>query len=415
MRRALAAFGTALLSIATVQTAAAEPAPSPANAELRQILVVTRLPAAHLRLGSQYGGTYRNPQARTSMQQLANRIARDAGLAVSDDWPLPLIELNCFVMTVPEGRSLDEVIEAVSLDPAVVFAEPMQTYRTQSETAAYDDPMYPAQPLGRSWQLSALHRMATGTDVKVAVIDTGVERNHPDLAGRVATTMNFVENRPFAAERHGTGVAGVIAATANNGTGIVGVAPDARVLALRACWEQRPGEAAVCNTLSLAKALHFAIDRGAEVINMSLAGPRAELLDRLLDKALGRNISVVAAYDKSLPGGGFPASKRGVIAVADETLASPRPGVYIAPGQDVITAEPSGKWALVSGSSYSAAHVSGLYALLRSAASSRQAPPRLVTSGSGEGAIDACATLLGAARTTRVTCTGTATIARARR
>jgi len=415
IRTLLAAIGAALL-IATAAPASAQDEPEAwAAAEERLILVVTRLPTAHFRAGSPYGGAYNNRQTRNSSRKLANRIARDAGLSLVDDWPLPLIDLNCFVMAVLEGRSVAEVVEAVSRDPDVVFAEPMRVYQTQADTGPYDDPMYAAQPLGSAWPLSALHRVSTGRSIKVAVIDSGVERGHPDLAGRIATNMNFVEGHPFIAERHGTGVAGVIGAKANNGAGIVGVAPGSQLMALRACWQRQGAGPAVCDTLSLAKALHFAIDNGASVINMSLAGPRAELLDRLLDKALAQRISVVAAYDQALPGGGFPASKQGVIAVADETLARPRRGVYIAPGQDVITTEPSGTWGMVSGSSYSAAHVSGLYALLRSARSGRQSPPPPVTTASGTGAIDACATLLGTARSARLACAESSAVARAPR
>src|SRR5205085_1842712 len=134
------------------------------------------------------------------------------------------------------------------------------------------------------------------------------------------------------------GVAGVIAARADNGVGIVGVAPGARLMALRACWQTAPdAQLTVCDTLSLARALVFAIDHRAQVLNLSLSGPPTPLLGKLIDVAMERGGVVVGAYDEALPAGGFPASHPGVIAVSD----GPAPaGVYLAPGRDVPTTEP---------------------------------------------------------------------------
>jgi subtilisin family serine protease len=235
-----------------------------------------------------------------------------------------------------------------------------------------------------------LHELATGRKVRVAVVDSAIDANHPDLAGQFQTRRNFVPDRANAAELHGTGVAGVIAALADNGVGVAGVAPGARLMALRACWQQETS-ATICNTLSLAEALHFAIEHDAQVINLSLSGPPDLLLGKLIDVALARGIVVVGAVDPSLAGGGFPASHPGVVAVS----------MSAAPGRDVPTTQPGGRWALVSGSSYSAAHVSGLAALLRERNPRARGPMMLVTAQAG-GAIDACATLLRGA----VTCGG---------
>jgi subtilisin family serine protease len=145
--------------------------------------------------------------------------------------------------------------------------------------------------------------------------------------------------------------------------------------------------------LSLAKALHYAVDHDAQVINLSLAGPPDPLLGRLIDVATARGENVVAAFDRKLPGGGFPASHRGVVAVADEAVAPLPDGVYSAPGRDVPTTEPGGRWSVVDGASYAAAHVSGLLALV---AERRPLEPRalaLVRVRPG-GEIDACASLL---------------------
>jgi subtilisin family serine protease len=100
-----------------------------------------------------------------------------------------------------------------------------------------------------------VRKAATGRKVTVAVVDSGIESNHPDLAGQVAVEENFVDGQKYVAELHGTAVAGVIAARAGNGVGIEGVAPDARLLALRACWQA--GSATRCNSFTLAKAINL--------------------------------------------------------------------------------------------------------------------------------------------------------------
>jgi subtilisin family serine protease len=197
---------------------------------------------------------------------------------------------------------------------------------------------------------------------------------------------NFVARRSLVSERHGTGVAGIIAAKADNGVGIAGVAPDARLLGLRACWQA--GTATLCDSFSLAKALYFAIQQKPDVINLSLSGPNDRLLRELVRTALARGSSVVTAFDPKQRDGGFPASVPGVIPVSD---AFSRGRVYTAPGRDVPTTQPGGRWFLVNGSSYAAAHVSGLAALVKQ----RRRSPRLtlVSARTGGGPIDACATL----------------------
>jgi hypothetical protein len=374
--------------------------------EARKVLVMTRLTPAHFQLNSGYGGAYGSNQARRARLHLARRIARENGLTITDDWPMPLIQMACFVMEVPEGRSLEDVLHQLEQDHNVVFAEAMRLYTAQSSPMSYDDPLYRAQPAANLWQLASLHRISTGRGVPVAVIDSGIEDKHPDLSGQVAINLNFVASSAFRAENHGTAVAGIIAAKAGNHLGIVGVAPDARLWGLRACWQQ--SRTTVCDTLSLAKALYYAIDHGAQVINMSLAGPRGELLDRLLGTALARRITVVAAYDPALPDGGFPSSHRGVIAVADDGQHTNHPGVYSAPGHDVITTQVGGKWNVASGSSFAAAHVSGLFALMR--AKSRGSALTLVTLRGNTG-IDACATMLQVGRHCDCDCARTAEVA----
>ena len=374
----------ALAASSFAPAATVEGASAPAD---REILVIVRHPLDHYRATGAYGGGYGDELARSARQHLARRIARQYGLTLVDDWAMPMIGVDCFVMVVPQGRSTKAAAEQVSHDADVDWAEAAQLYSTRG--AAHNDPLYAAEPAAGQWHLADLHRIADGRGTVVAVVDSGIDARHPDLAGQVAVNRNFVSGQPLVAEQHGTAVAGIIAAKADNRVGIAGVAPGARLLGLRACWQR--GSSATCDTLSLAKALYFAVENHPDVINLSLSGPDARLLHEILNIAYARGIAVVAAFDPKLPGGGFPASLPGVIAVSDTPVAGTRNDVYAAPGRDIPTTQPGGRWFLVNGSSFAAAHVSGLLALMRER--KRAAPLMLVAQRRG-GEIDACATLL---------------------
>lgn len=395
LRRLLLALTLAFVTAGAASAAGADP----------QVLVLLRMPADHVRPGADYGGAYGDQAGRSGRLRIARHLAQVHGLVLVDDWPMPLLGLDCFIMTVPDGRSPEDVAASLAREPGVANAEASHSFGAQGSPSKgrplegsalhRGDPLFPTQPAAREWRLNDLHELATGHDVRVAVIDSMVDLNQPDLVGQVMLSQNFVANHPAVPEDHGTGVAGIIAARGDNGVGIVGVAPRARLMALRACWQTGGAKAGptVCDTVSLAMAIHYAIDHKAQVINLSLSGPNDPLLGALIDVALARGIKVVAAYDRAAPHGGFPASRPGVIAVADELLAPPPPGVYSAPGRDVPTTQPGARWYLVNGSSYAAAHVSGLLALVKERRPLEQTALGLVASRSG-GGIDACASLL---------------------
>ena len=408
----LAALCAVAIALSAGHAAWAQPArPGPeAQAAGRTILVMIRLSPDHYRPNDGYGGDYGDRMAIKARRQTAAQIARRHGLSLTEDgWPMPLVGLDCYIMSVPTGRSVDQAIADVSKDPQVLWSQPVQTFETQGGVDRTADPLLAVQPAAKIWCLTDLHKVATGRGVTVAVVDSKVELNHPDLAGQFVANEDFVVGHPAQAERHGTAVAGIIAAKEGNGIGIAGIAPGSRLMALRACWQGggSPSAATVCDSLSLAKAMHYAIDHNASVINLSLAGPQDRLLSQLIAVAAQRRIAVVAAFDPQLPQGGFPASEPGVIPVATDSLPSYPPGVYGAPGTDVPTTQPGGKWFLVNGSSYAAAHVSGLIALVREDRSSAERAV-LVSAHPAGGIIDACATLLRASKVCNPNCPTTA-------
>ncbi len=395
VRVLLAMVAAAALSAAG---AAAPQSPAP-GVEHHRILVMLHMAPPHYRPGQAYGGSYGDTASQAARRRAARGIAERNDLALVDGWPMPLLGIDCYVMEVPADRSLDDAVADVSRDPIVAWSEPLETYRAQGAAAATVDPLFRIQPAASAWHLAELHRVATGRGVTVAVIDSKIDVRHPDLSGQFVADQDFVGNRS-PPERHGTAVAGVIAARAHNGIGISGIAPDARLMALRACRHDGTG-ATLCDSLSLARALQYAIEHRADIVNLSLSGPRSTLISKLIQLALARNMAVVAAFDPRLPRGGFPASLNGVIAVTDKSLQTWPPRLYRAPGRDVPTTEPGGTWYLVNGSSYSAAHVSGLIALARQEQGGSAA---VDLARAANGRIDACATLLAASGTCDCSC-----------
>jgi len=148
-------------------------------------------------------------------------------------------------------------------------------------------------------------------------------------------------------------------------------------MALRACWQHGQSRTSACTSLNLARALNYAIERDANVINLSLSGPPSKLLTELIDTAARRGIAVVASYDPDRPSGGFPASHPAVIGVGRHGDSVGKG--YVAPGTDIPTTKPGGGFHFVTGSSYSAAHVSGLLALRHERNLVRRGPWRSLT------------------------------------
>lgn len=357
------------------------------------MLVMLHLAAPHFRPDTSYSGAYTDSAGHVARRRVAAELAKRHGLILLSDWPMPVLGVDCYVMEAPPGVARQQAMEQLAADTRVEWAQPMASF-SALESSKLHDPLYATQPAAKFWHIAELHAHASGSGVQVAVIDSGVESEHPDLAGQVALQENFVDATAYAAEKHGTAVAGIIAAKAGNGIGIEGIAPGARLMALRGCWEEAD-HGTRCNSFTLGKALNFALLHKAQIINMSLGGPSDILMKRLIDVALARGVTVVAAIDPQLPGGGFPAAYPGVIAAASDRAQSALPGLVVAPGQDIPSTVPGGRWGLVNGTSFSAAHVSGMAALLLGLHPNTPVRRDAFLGGASlAGGIDACATVL---------------------
>ncbi|HEY6131127.1 MAG TPA: S8 family serine peptidase [Halioglobus sp.] len=316
-------------------------------------------PGQYYRRGSNYQGT-------TWSRSKAAEIARDYPLKSVLAWPIRALDVHCVVYRVNDAHSVDTVIARLRRDTRVKAVQRMNTFRALGS----GDPYRPLQTSINAMQVESVHRWATGAGIRIAIIDTGVDVNHPDLAGQVAEQFDLTDSTSnFSDDIHGTAIAGIIGALSENGLGIEGVAPDARLLALRACWPVRSGAiSAVCNSLSLARALDTAITLQPGIVNLSLTGPPDQLIEDLLKVALREGIIIVAAEPEAGSPPGFIADIDGIIRVrsgGDQASAGRHAlAPIVAPGIDVLTTFPHGTYNFVSGSSFAAANVSGLIALL---------------------------------------------------
>ena len=225
----------------------------------------------------------------------------------------------------------------------------------------------PAQYELAKLHLPQAHALAKGDKMLVAVIDSGVDVNHPELAGAIAETYDTLA-QPLTPHKHGTAIAGLIAAHGK----LMGAAPGAHILAIRAFNPTDKG--ADGTTFNILKGLDWAAAHDARVINMSFAGPADPAIHRSLEAAHKKGIVLVAAAGnagaKSPPL--YPAADPNVIAVTatdadDKLFEQSNRGPHIAvaaPGAQILVATPDGAYEVSSGTSYSAAEVSGIVALM---------------------------------------------------
>jgi subtilisin family serine protease len=211
------------------------------------------------------------------------------------------------------------------------------------------------------------HKITSGDDVLVAVIDSKIDAQHPDLAGVVVDEYDAL-GTPAPAHVHGTGMAGAIAAHSK----LVGVAPKVKLLAVRAFTGDK--ESAQATTFSILKSIDWAASKNARIINMSFAGPPDPMVRDMLGKAHARGIVLIAAVGNAGPRAPplYPAADPDVIGVtatdADDKLlpvANRGPQVTVAaPGVQILAPAPDAAYQVTTGTSVAAAHASGVAALL---------------------------------------------------
>ncbi len=311
-----------------------------------------------------------------TLRDTANALGLAIGLSVID--VVPLQSLNSTLVrfeTGSGGTGAQAAAIALRIDPRVETAQPEYRYRTSATGSGdpYGWMNYGAEQIGAQ----RLQAVATGKGVTVAVIDTGVDTSHPELAARVVDNID-VSGFGASADRHGTAIAGIIAAESDNGIGSYGVAPDTKILAIKACEpESATGVSSRCWSSTIAKALDTALTSDVKIINMSLGGPEDPLVAKLIDKAAELGVLVIASAGNDGPDAPppFPASHPAVMAIT-AVDANNKPysravrGQFIdaaAPGVEIAVPAPGETYpAQLSGTSMATAYVAGAAALLYS-------------------------------------------------
>jgi subtilisin family serine protease len=218
--------------------------------------------------------------------------------------------------------------------------------------------------------LGDVRGLATGVDVRVAVIDSGIDAQHPDLATRVEAPIDEIAGAA-SPRLHGTATAGLIAGRGKTG----GLAPDAQILDIKAFVDGAlKDDGSAGTTMHVLKALDDAQSHGARLVLLGFSGASDALVSRAL--ASGRDKSMIfiaaAGHGDAASAPAFPAADKNVIAVTasgadDKPLADAARGTFVtvaAPASDLVVPGPGGAYANVAGTSYAAAQVVGLSALL---------------------------------------------------
>ena len=307
--------------------------------------------------------------------EVANSVSPQQIDALQRRYRLTRIESQTFQLSgttlfrwrIPDRRSVASVVRALEADRAVASAQPNYLFTLQQDEAKAASEGDAAQYELAKLRLPQAHALAKGDKVPVAVIDSGIDANHPELAGAIAESYDTL-TAPMAPHKHGTAIAGLIAAHGK----LMGAAPGAAILAIRAF--DGTGASAEGTTFNILKGLDWAAAHGARVINMSFAGPSDPAIHRSLAAAHKKGIVLVAAAGNAGPKSPplYPAADPNVIAVTatdaeDKLFPQSNRGHYIAvaaPGAQVLVAIPDGGYEVASGTSYAAAEVSGIVALM---------------------------------------------------
>ncbi|MGI9228114.1 MAG: S8 family peptidase [Gammaproteobacteria bacterium] len=311
-------------------------------------------------------GTY---DSDPKLERASRQLAKDYQLQMVMQWPIKSLNVHCLVVTLPTGSDSQSLLKQVKNDVRVESVQAMNEFDLLGNPdLGQKDPYQKMQPSLTQLAIDKSHQYVTGSGISIAVVDSAIDVNHPDLNNVIAWQENFVDDEKILAERHGTGIAGIIAARSNNGIGITGIAPNVTLYGLRACWQDTSSSSkARCNTLTLSRALDRVIDEKPEILNLSLTGPSDPLLQRLLALIVEQKTVVVSAYDEQRePKNRFPQPQNGVLYGRGGELNAGKQdkNSFPAPSIDILTLQPSQTYDVLTGNSLAAAHLSGAVALL---------------------------------------------------
>ncbi len=293
--------------------------------------------------------------------------------AITRRYRLTQLEMQGFTLTrrrlarvrINDRRPVATVIRSLQVEARVLGAQPNYLYTVQ-QSGAPSTTADPAQYSLTKLRLPEAHALVKGASVLVAVVDTPIDATHPDLTDVVVSSFDATgaADKPHP---HGTGIASVIAAHGK----LTGAAPAVKLLAVHAFGSARSDG----TSMNILKGLDWAGKSNASVVNMSFAGAADPELHTMLTALRGKGAVLIAAVGNAGPNSRplYPAADPEVIAVTatdanDRLFAQANRGTHIAvaaPGVDILAAAPNGSYQMHSGTSFAAAQVSGIAALLR--------------------------------------------------
>jgi hypothetical protein len=308
-----------------------------------------------------------------------DRVAQKYHLEVSEKTLVKSLDRIMVVSSTTKDAA--EIAGALKKESGVYNPQPNYVFATMGR----EDPLSSMQNLVSMLDLQEVHGKVTGRNITVAVVDTGVEVEHEDLRRRIVGHQNFISSSAYQGEIHGTAVAGIIGADKNE-CGIVGIAPDVSLLALRACRQVKKSAAmGECFSTSLVRSLDAAISAKVDVVNLSLgAYVNDTLLGMMIDSGHGKGIVFAAPVgnDPAAENMAFPASHDKVISVAGlDEQGNPLPNKYlasmadaVAPATHLFVTNPGNGYNYIDGTSLASASIAGIIALSMEKKIARNSP-----------------------------------------
>lgn len=298
---------------------------------------------------------------------VTTELMRRHSLVAADTLPIILIDATLVRFTLVDNRPLEQVLAALAGDSSVLAVQPNYRFEA-SEAPAAVVKRYP-QYAPAKMRIAEAHAIAKGRGVKLAIIDTGIDETHPEIAGAVVDRFDSLREGAPKPEAHGTAITGLISARIS----LEGIAPEARVLSVRA-FASSPGGPPQSTSLALIRAIDWAFATEARLFNMSFAGPQDGLLGKVIAAAAKKGAIFVAAAGNGGPDAppAYPGAYPDVIAVTatderEQLFSMAQRGEHIAiaaPGVDVLAPAPGAAYDISSGTSIAAAHVTGVIALI---------------------------------------------------
>jgi hypothetical protein len=299
---------------------------------------------------------------------VAGQLARNFNLVMRESRGFALLaDRRVYRFSIPDGRGIEAIRASVANVPGVTQASPNFYHYLQGEMGGDAGWLQYALPKLR---IPDTMELASGRGVTVAVIDSGVDIKHPALQKANIAFFDTVENGDKDPDPHGTAIAGIIAGKGD----VQGIAPGVKILAIRAFAREELGAAPTTTTLAMARAMDIAVARGAKIVNMSFAGAEDPLLSSLIDAAYAKGVICIAAAGNEGPEAppAYPAAHPKVIGI---TATDEKDGLYdmanrgnyvsvAAPGVDILVPVTGEALDYMSGTSFAAAHITGIVALL---------------------------------------------------